>query len=279
MENSITNLRDIIESLRVGTVLSNNDLMRIFKCANSSGMRRSHKTNTLSIISDHTRAIYEDRWIEDVFHYTGMGLTGDQSLNFAQNKTLNESNSNGIDVHLFEVFRRNEYTYQGRVRLVGSPYSEQQIDSEDNIRTVWVFPLKQIVKENILIPKETLINKEQQRDKMAKKLSDDDLKRKVENIKGKPGTRITTAVAYDRNSDVAEYAKRRANGICQLCEKPAPFNNKKGEPYLESHHLEFLSKGGEDTIYNTVALCPNCHRKMHTLNLVKDVEILKSRIR
>jgi len=27
---------------------------------------------------------------------------------------------------------------------------------------------------------------------------------------------------------------------------------------------------------NTVALCPNCHRKMHNLNLVKDIELLKN---
>ncbi|MGQ9558779.1 MAG: HNH endonuclease [Desulfurispora sp.] len=28
--------------------------------------------------------------------------------------------------------------------------------------------------------------------------------------------------------------------------------------------------GGKDTIENTVALCPNCHRKMHSLNLPED---------
>ena len=51
--------------------------------------------------------------------------------------------------------------------------------------------------------------------------------------------------------------------------------HKKGDPYLETHHIEWLSKGGEDTIDNTVALCPNCHRRMHSLNSKKDVEKLK----
>ncbi|WP_068985414.1 HNH endonuclease [Lysinibacillus xylanilyticus] len=32
-----------------------------------------------------------------------------------------------------------------------------------------------------------------------------------------------------------------------------------------------LWKGGEDTIENCVALCPNCHRKMHSLALNEDI--------
>ena len=74
---------------------------------------------------------------------------------------------------------------------------------------------------------------------------------------------------------IAEYAKKRANGICQLCGKKAPFNRPDGEPYLESHHIEWLSKGGADSIGNTVALCPNCHKKMHIVNLENDVRKLK----
>ena len=70
---------------------------------------------------------------------------------------------------------------------------------------------------------------------------------------------------------------RRPNGISQLCEEPAPFKDKNGEPYLESHHIVWLSKGGDDTIENSTALCPNCHRKMHSLNLKRDITRLKER--
>ena len=59
---------------------------------------------------------------------------------------------------------------------------------------------------------------------------------------------------------------------------PAPFADQAGEPYLECHHIEWLSKGGMDSADNCVALCPNCHRKMHTLNDPDDVNILKSRV-
>ena len=63
--------------------------------------------------------------------------------------------------------------------------------------------------------------------------------------------------------------------MCQLCQKPAPFKKKKtGEPFLKVHHITWLAKDGDDTIENTVALCPNYHRKMHSLNLKSDREKL-----
>jgi len=55
-------------------------------------------------------------------NYTGMGLKGEQSLDFMQNKTLNESNANGVDIHFFEVFTEKVYTYQGQVLLSGKPF-------------------------------------------------------------------------------------------------------------------------------------------------------------
>ncbi len=77
-----------------------------------------------------------------------------------------------------------------------------------------------------------------------------------------------------RNGSIADYAKAKADGICQLCGNPAPFNDANGKPYLESHHIIWLSQGGADSIENTVALCPNCHRKMHILNNQEDVKLL-----
>ena len=69
---------------------------------------------------------------------------------------------------------------------------------------------------------------------------------------------------------------RRADGICELCEFDAPFENKKGKPYLEVHHIIQLSKGGADRVDNAAALCPNCHRKMHSLNLPADIKKLQN---
>ncbi|MFP5438617.1 MAG: HNH endonuclease [Bacteroidia bacterium] len=79
---------------------------------------------------------------------------------------------------------------------------------------------------------------------------------------------------FIRSAQVREYAKIRANGYCELCDEKAPFEDKFGEPYLESHHIIFLSRGGKDAIENVAALCPNCHRKIHNLNLQSDIKKL-----
>ena len=64
---------------KIGEELSNDELVEIFKCGPQGGMRRSLKTNTLVLTSKHIDNVYDDRWIGSVFHYTGMGLEGDQS--------------------------------------------------------------------------------------------------------------------------------------------------------------------------------------------------------
>lgn len=46
---------------------------------------------------------------------------------------------------------------------------------------------------------------------------------------------------------------------------------------LTNSEFMLLIKTGSDTIENTVALCPNCHRKMHVLNSKKDIEYLIER--
>ena len=62
----------------------------------------------------------------------------------------------------------------------------------------------------------------------------------------------------------------RAQGKCQLCGVPAPFNDSDGRPYLEIHHVVPLHRGGEDSLPNLVALCPNCNRKIQVAPSVAD---------
>lgn len=229
-------------------------------------MRRSHKTNTLILVSNHIKSIYEDQWINDVFHYTGEGTTGDQSLDFQQNKTLRDSGSNGIDVHLFEVFRLKQYTYRGRVRLVDKPYQSTQLDQNGTSRNVWIFPLE-IVGTAAPIAEEDLEHANQQRAIKVKSLTDEELLARIQNISPVAGTVEVKSQRRQRNHYVVEMDKRRANGVCQLCKNPAPFARVDGTPFLEVHHIIALSDGGEDSLENTVALCPNCHRKVHALGL------------
>ena len=111
----------------------------------------------------------------------------------------------------------------------------------------------------------------------AESLPDDVLQR-IAVLRGKKqvAERQVTVTQKDRDPFVSEHVKRRANGMCDLCNMPAPFKDKKNKPYLESHQVKWLSDGGEDTIENTVALCPNCHRKMHVINDSDEVKTLQS---
>jgi 5-methylcytosine-specific restriction protein A len=258
-----------------GQIVKNDDLRRIFGCSPQGGMRRSKKTNSLVIVSDHTTSIYDDRWEEDIFHYTGMGLHGDQNLNYAQNKTLSESNSNNVNLFLFEVFDNGKYIFQGRIELVKRPYQEKQEDISGNIRTVWIFPLKLLEGERPLIQESILKKKQNIREKTARKLTIEELEKRIKTSSKKIGYRTVIASQYERNEYVAEFVRRRANGICCLCQNGAPFKDKRGNPFLEIHHIEWLSEDGEDTISNTVALCPNCHRKMHIVNSENDKILLR----
>lgn len=70
--------------------------------------------------------------------------------------------------------------------------------------------------------------------------------------------------AFRRNPDVIAEVLVRANGTCEECLAPAPFiRTANNTPYLEVHHRKMLSAGGEDTVTNAAALCPNCHRRLH----------------
>lgn len=105
----------------------------------------------------------------------------------------------------------------------------------------------------------------------------DELIKQAQSAPRTPTHRYTNGIQYARNSSVAEYAKRRANGVCDLCREDAPFLDGSGTPFLESRHVLWLSQGGSDSIDNTVALCPNCHRKMNIVADPSDVTLLKSR--
>lgn len=110
-------------------------------------------------------------------------------------------------------------------------------------------------------------------------LSDTALTKKAKEAPPIPKTIATSGTSFARNPHVSEYAKRRANGFCDLCKKKAPFKTSDDRVYLECHHIEWLAHRGTDTIENTVALCPNCHRKMHIVKNLRDIKRLRSRAR
>lgn len=256
--------------LQPGQIVDNESLRNIFKCSPQGGMRRSRATNSLVLITNHIKSIYSDRWIGDILHYTGMGTEGDQSLTFQQNKTLHESPTNGVNLYLFEVFKDKEYTYIGQVKLDEEPYQETQ-----NNRQVFMFPLKLISNNYPIIEQESIESVRHAQIRRINKLNQEELFSIVSNISNpNPTVRTTTVQTYSRSYAISRLRKILANGTCELCNEPAPFNDRNGEPYLESHHIVWLSNGGSDTLENTVALCPNCHKKIHILNSQDDRDVL-----
>lgn len=266
-----------IQDLKVNQVYSNQDIRSVFQCALQGGMRRSKRTNSLVLISNHTgSSIYGDKWIDGIIHYTGMGQVGDQRLDYSQNRTLNESNENGIDVYLFEVFKDREYTFVGKVQLAGAPYQDREEDKNGNDRIVYRFPLR-IVDDGYLPYRNVLNETDLIRETLVSRKQDEDLKRIAEQRsmanRGKSQYRDVKTRVFERDPFIRSYVKKLAKGICQLCENPAPFELD-GEPFLHVHHIEYLADGGEDTIENSIAICPNCHERIHKLELPEDKSIL-----
>lgn len=80
----------------------------------------------------------------------------------------------------------------------------------------------------------------------------------------KPLKKLIQVWEFDRNPDVVAEVLHQAKGKCQRCGATAPFLRKSdGTPYLEVHHKVQLAFGGEDSVKNAIAVCPNCHRKAH----------------
>lgn len=261
---------------KIGVSYTNEEVRKEFVCSPQSGMRPSNTTNTLVLISNHIRSIYDDRWINSTLMYTGQGKKGDQELK-RNNRTLAESGSNNVGLHLFEVFKENQYTYVGIVHLSDNPFQEVQNDETGKERLVWVFPLQRATNQNeYILPSFLLQERDEQVIKKLSKLSYEELHELALQSPKKPSKRLSSTQVYERNLKVSLFVKERAKGKCELCGFPAPFLNSKKQPYLETHHINWLSKDGEDTPKNTVALCPNCHRKMHIVNNAKDIEYLKS---
>jgi hypothetical protein len=70
---------------------------------------------------------------------------------------------------------------------------------------------------------------------------------------------------YVRSPVIVKEALKRANGYCEKCGEKSRFNSKvTKKPYLEVHHIKPLSEDGSDTIDNVKAICPNCHREIHS---------------
>lgn len=261
--------------IKAGAIIRNNEISEIFMCSTQGGMRPSRRTNTLVLTSDPKRPLYQDVWQENVLHYTGMGTRGDQDINFRQNRTLRDSPSSGLQVFLFEKLGTNRYLFHGEVVLADEPYEQVQADLDGNDRRVWIFPIE-LARQSVptAMPEADWDERTERLARQARRMTIDELERRMTES-ASPTARPIASIRRSRDPYLAELVKRSANGKCQLCGMDAPFIDPGGFPFLEEHHIRWLSRGGSDTLDNAVALCPNCHRRMHRLDLESD----KSKLR
>ncbi|NFD04988.1 HNH endonuclease [Clostridium botulinum] len=122
---------------------------------------------------------------------------------------------------------------------------------------------KDIYKTRV-VEKQVYTNEFEENIRLSKKSDDNERLKRLKKSSKKPQKINVISLNFKRNPDVVVEVLKRANGICEYCKKQAPFIRKSDNtPYLEVHHIVPLSEEGEDTVENTVALCPNCHRKVH----------------
>jgi 5-methylcytosine-specific restriction enzyme A len=197
---------------------------------------------------------YDDRTLVDgVFEYFGEGQIGDMVLQRG-NLAIASHTADGKGLLLFRK------TKEG-LRFVGEMvydkhHIEQAPDREGKQRDAIVFELR---------PLSAVVE-------TTEEGSGEDSPNTLEGLralaKAAAGIVLPTKTAdarniYQRSRDVRNYVLARAAAHCEGCKAPAPFVRKDGTAYLEPHHIRRISDGGPDDPSFVVALCPNCHRRVH----------------
>lgn len=265
-----------IDNLTFNNVYNNNELFLIFNDF-MSGIRSNRDKKIIGCVLSH-EGIYEDEWLDEkTLLYYGEGKRGDQKKESPGNKDMiiAAGNKSEWKVFLFEKIKANKYYYRGEIEidpLIRSKSNILDIDYKPRAVLQFVLKLKEST-EDFLYTEDDLIEIENSQKKTIKKMSPEIVhqiaKSKTQDIK----VEFVTVKQYNRDQAVSKDTKNRAKGKCDLCNNEAPFKTKDG-PYLENHHVITIAEGGPDFIYNTVALCPNCHRKMHSLKDPKDLKKL-----
>jgi 5-methylcytosine-specific restriction protein A len=199
---------------------------------------------------------YDDVFYEDGrIDYYGAGAKGDMKM-VRGNRALANHAADGRDVLCFEKI------YEGTARhivfrgeyLSAGWRAGRSNDQHGNARAAIIFELH---------PLENIANELDQRPQPG--VSDLERLRALAFAAAAPSTAVGTSkrTIYQRSADVRAYVLARAKGHCQGCGQPAPFTRADGSPYLEPHHIRRASDGGPDDPRFVIALCPNCHRRVH----------------
>ncbi|OFY96568.1 MAG: hypothetical protein A2491_11080 [Bacteroidetes bacterium RIFOXYC12_FULL_35_7] len=103
---------------------------------------------------------------------------------------------------------------------------------------------------------ETLINE------LFKTKSLSEIENELKSLSSRDAIQVNTST-YKRDPRILFFAKKRAEGKCDLCNNYSPIQKNNNDYYLETHHVLPMKEGGRDEIKNISALCPNCHKILH----------------
>lgn len=198
---------------------------------------------------------YNDRQRDDgVFEYFGEGQSGHMTLN-GGNRAIADHSINGESLLLFKMVKGGlEFIDE----MVCESYDWKPAAGNDGAeRQAIVFELRPLEAVKEAIEGQSTIEPGVGLEALRKRAS-------ASASATKKKTSVGERTVYERSMDVRNFVLLRANGNCEGCEKEAPFTRKDGTPYLEPHHIRRVSDGGPDHPAHVIALCPNCHREVHS---------------
>jgi len=192
---------------------------------------------------------------DGIFAYTGEGQVGDMEF-VRGNRAVRDHIKGGRDLLLFQALSSpGNYRFLGYFACDGVEYAMAP-DKTGALRRVIIFLLRP-----------SLSGEEPEIEQAAgrfRRLSLEELRRQaIEDAVDRPERSEGRRSYVERSASVRAYVLKRADGICESCEKPAPFRRSNGDPYLEPHHTRRLADGGPDHPRWVGAVCPTCHREIH----------------
>jgi len=241
------------------------DIHGKFRGQERGGIITPAEHNIVLLVTGHSghQHGYEDKWSEDgsAFLYYGEGQIGEMQFTKG-NLAVRDHSANGKDVHLFKAVSGKKGWLQYVGQMVSAGYD--LVDAPDrngNTRRAIRFQLIPIEAFPGNTRGEPLYAPE---DKELRKDSLDQLRQKALADAADARTpRQRKAVYRRRSRAIRLYVLRRSVGHCEGCGRPAPFSTPSRDPYLEPHHIRRLTDGGPDHPRWVIAICPNCHRRVH----------------
>jgi len=246
-----------------GGVYRRTDLHKQFGGQQQGGISTPSRFPVIFIFTGEQGTLYgyHDGFQENgIFFYTGEGQVGDMQM-LRGNSAIRYHQESGKEIHLFEYVGRGTVQYLGQAYYVDH-HTRVAPDRNNVPRQAIVFELS-VDAPATGIP-DPLPNEKPSKPPKLWNQSLSWLRDKAYNASAASSLPMERrANAYLRSAVIKMYVLRRSGGNCEGCEEPAPFISAQDIPYLEPHHIRRRADAGPDHPQWVIALCPNCHARVH----------------